>query len=224
MNLNNLNKNQQSYIRDILEDFETLNYRNFNDMKFSSTKTKHIELIIGQEEFISLSLLTKKEDLNDFNIISIFEPTETILPLELYESFNSHLILIFADIRKKIEDTNLSLNEKEELSKLEIQNKDFEILKDYILNNKDKKFIINCQVGVSRSAAIGIILENLLNDNQIDIDLEMNKILSHWRYSPNPIILEKYFLLSKCNNQFIAYKKKEFINKYEENLDLDNIF
>ena len=224
MNLNNLNKNQQSYIRDILEDFETLNYRNFNDMKFSSTKTKHIELIIGQEEFISLSLLTKKEDLNDFNIISIFEPTETILPLELYESFNSHLILIFADIRKKIEDTNLSLNEKEELSKLEIQNKDFEILKDYILNNKDKKFIINCQVGVSRSAAIGIILENLLNDNQIDIDLEMNKILSHWRYSPNPIILEKYFLLSKCNKQFIAYKKKEFINKYKENLDLDNIF
>lgn len=211
MNLNNLNKNQQSYIRDILEDFETLNYRNFNDMKFSSTKTKHIELIIGQEEFISLSLLTKKEDLNDFNIISIFEPTETILPIELYESFNSHLILIFADIRKKIEDTNLSLNEKEELSKLEIQNKDFEILKDYILNNKDKKFIINCQVGVSRSAAIGIILENLLNDNQIDIDLEMNKILSHWRYSPNPIILEKYF-------------KKDFINKYEENLDLDNIF
>ena len=211
MNLNNLNKNQQSYIRDILEDFETLNYRNFNDIKFSSTKTKHIELIIGQEEFISLSLLTKKEDLNDFNIISIFEPTETILPLELYESFNSHLILIFADIRKKIEDTNLSLNEKEELSKLEIQNKDFEILKDYILNNKDKKFIINCQVGVSRSAAIGIILENLLNDNQIDIDLETNKILSHWRYSPNPIILEKYL-------------KKEFINKYEENLDLDNIF
>lgn len=211
MNLNNLNKNQQSYIRDILEDFETLNYRNFNDMKFSSTKTKHIELIIGQEEFISLSLLTKKEDLNDFNIISIFEPTETILPLELYESFNSHLILTFADIRKKIEDTNLSLNEKEELSKLEIQNKDFEILKDYILNNKDKKFIINCQVGVSRSAAIGIILENLLNDNQIDIDLETNKILSHWRYSPNPIILEKYF-------------KKDFINKYEENLDLDNIF
>ncbi len=211
MNLNNLNKNQQSYIRDILEDFETLNYRNFNDMKFSSTKTKHIELIIGQEEFISLSLLNKKEDLNDFNIISIFEPTETILPIELYESFNSHLILIFADIRKKIEDTNLSLNEKEELSKLEIQNKDFEILKDYILNNKDKKFIINCQVGVSRSAAIGIILENLLNDNQIDIDLETNKILSHWRYSPNPIILEKYF-------------KKDFINKYEENLDLDNIF
>lgn len=211
MNLNNLNKNQQSYIRDILEDFETLNYRNFNDMQFSSTKTKHIELIIGQEEFISLSLLTKKEDLNDFNIISIFEPTETILPLELYESFNSHLILTFADIRKKIEDTNLSLNEKEELSKLEIQNKDFEILKDYILNNKDKKFIINCQVGVSRSAAIGIILENLLNDNQIDIDLETNKILSHWRYSPNPIILEKYF-------------KKDFINKYEENLDLDNIF
>lgn len=190
MNLNNLNKNQKSYIRDILEDFETLNYRNFNDMQFSSTKTKHIELIIGQEEFISLSLLTKKEDLNDFNIISIFEPTETILPIELYESFNSHLILIFADIRKKIEDTNLSLNEKEELSKLEIQNKDFEILKDYILNNKDKKFIINCQVGVSRSAAIGIILENLLNDNQIDIDLETNKILSHWRYSPNPIILE----------------------------------
>ena len=211
MNLNNLNKNQKSYIRDILEDFETLNYRNFNDMQFSSTKTKHIELIIGQEEFISLSLLTKKEDLNDFNIISIFEPTETILPLELYESFNSHLILTFADIRKKIEDTNLSLNEKEELSKLEIQNKDFEILKDYILNNKDKKFIINCQVGVSRSAAIGIILENLLNDNQIDIDLETNKILSHWRYSPNPIILEKYF-------------KKDFINKYEENLDLDNIF
>lgn len=211
MNLNNLNKNQQSYIRDILEDFETLNYRNFNDMKFSSTKTKHIELIIGQEEFISLSLLTKKEDLNDFNIISIFEPTETILPLELYESFNSHLILTFSDIRKKIEDTNLSLNEKEELSKLEIQNKDFEILKDYILNNKDKKFIINCQVGVSRSAAIGIILENLLNDNQIDIDLEINKILSHWRYSPNPIILEKYL-------------KKEFINKFEDNLDLDNIF
>ena len=51
----------------------------------------------------------------------------------------------------------------------------------------------------------------MINNNQIDIDLEIDKILSHWRYSPNPIILEKYF-------------KKEFINKFEENSDLDNIF
>lgn len=216
MNLNNLSQHQKEYIEDILDYHNNqLNYKNYNNLNFNSIKTKNIELIIGQDEFATLSLLTKKEDLKEYNSISIYEPFESILPLELYENFNAHLILEFSDIRKDFremyKDNKISLDTYNELERDEIKNSHLDILRDFILNNKDKKFIINCYAGISRSAAIGYILEDILNKDINDKELEQNKILSYWRYSPNKFIIEKF-------------TKSEFYNKYDEDLDLDNIF
>lgn len=216
MNLDNLNQHQKEYIEDILEYHNNqLNYKDYNELNFNSIKTKNIELIIGQDEFTKLSLLTKKEDLKEYNIISIYEPFESILPLELYENFNAHLILEFSDIRKNFREmykyNKISLDTYNELERDEIKDYHLDILKDFILNNKDKKFIINCYAGISRSAAIGYILEDILNKDINDKELEQNKILSYWRYSPNKMIIEKF-------------TKSEFYNKYDEDLDLDNIF
>lgn len=216
MIIEHLNKHQKEYIEDTLEchDYQ-LNYKNFDELKFSSVNTKNIELIIGQDEFVTLSMLIKKEDLNKYNIISIYEPEETILPNELYTPFNSHLILIFSDIRhdidKMLENNKIDKEKHSFLSNLEIQNKQLDLLKEFIIDNKDKKFIINCHAGISRSSAIGYILEDILNESLEQKIIEQEKIISHWRYSPNKIIIEKF-----TNN--------EFNNKYDDLLDLDNIF
>lgn len=216
MDINNLNQHQKEYIEDILEYHNNqLNYKEFIELNFNSIQTKNIELIIGQDEFTTLSLLTKKEDLKKYNCISIYEPFESILPIELYENFNSHLILEFSDIRrdfrKMYKDNKISLDTYDSLEKDEIKNSHLDILRDFILNNKDKKFIINCFAGISRSAAIGYILEDILNKDINEKEIEQNKILSHWRYSPNKMIIEKF-------------TKSEFYNNYDEELDLDNIF
>lgn len=216
MNINNLNQHQKEYIEDILEYHNNqLNYKEFIELKFNSIQTKNIELIIGQDEFTTLSLLTKKEDLKKYNCISIYEPFESILPIELYENFNAHLILEFSDIRrdfrKMYKENKISLETYDSLEKDEIKNSHLDILRDFILNNKDKKFIINCYAGISRSAAIGYILEDILNKDINEKEIEQNKILSYWRYSPNKMIIEKF-------------TKSEFYNKCDEELDLDNIF
>lgn len=216
MVIEHLNQHQKEYIEDILDYHNNqLNYKDYIELKFNSTQTKNIELIIGQDEFTTLSLLTKKEDLKKYNCISIYEPFESILPIELYENFNAHLILEFSDIRrdfrKMYKDNKISLDTYDSLEKDEIKNSHLDILRDFILNNKDKKFIINCYAGISRSAAIGYILEDLLNKDINEKEIEQNKILSHWRYSPNKMIIEKF-------------TKSEFYNNYDEELDLDNIF
>ena len=142
MNLDNLNQSQKEYVEDILENFETLNFKNYNDLNFNSTKTKNIDLIIGQDEFITLSLLTKKEDLKELNIISIFEPNENILPNSFYNNFNSSFIMVFSDIRKdidkKLENNEFSIEIHNLLSELEIKKEDFDNLIKYVKNNKDK--------------------------------------------------------------------------------------
>lgn len=216
MDINNLNELQKGYIEDILERYENeLNIKSFGTLNFTSVNTKNIELIIGQEEFITLSMLIKKEDLKKYNIISIYEPEETILPKEFYETYNSHLILKFSDIRKDInvmlEKNKIDKDKHKYLSECEIKDSQFDILRDYIINNKDNKFIINCHAGISRSAAIGYILEDILNINEDERIIEQDKILSHWRYSPNQIIIEKF-------------TKSEFHNKYDDLLDIENIF
>lgn len=215
VNIDNLSENQKNYILDIIEYHNSLNYKSFKELKFNSIKTKNIELIIGLDEFITLSLLTKKEDLKEFNIISIYEPNEPILENSFYDSFNNHIILKFSDIRKDINllynNKKINKDEYEQLKNEEINENQFLQLIDFIKENKNNKFIINCHAGISRSAAIGFILEDILNNNQIEKEIEQNKILSHWRYSPNKIIIEKY-------------TQKEFNNIYDNDLDLDNIF
>lgn len=191
-NFDNIKPDIKDYVISILEKNSSLHFKNFSDFSFNSVKTFNIELIVGQEEFIYLSLLSKKEDLKLFNVISIIDDFEDPLPPELYEFYNNFIVLDFLDIRRDLD----FLYNKNKLSKEELtsfKSKEFSFsqfltLKNFILNNSSKKFIIHCGAGISRSSSIAIILEDLLS-NQIGID----SILSYHRYSPNQIILNKYF-------------------------------
>ena len=58
---------------------------------------------------------------------------------------------------------------------------------DFIMKNKYSEFLINCEAGVSRSAAIGLAIEYLLRDKGFYPKWEQfpSKVLQHWRYQPN---------------------------------------
>lgn len=58
---------------------------------------------------------------------------------------------------------------------------------DFIMKNKNSEFLINCEAGVSRSAAVGLAIEYLLRDKGFYPKWEQfpSKVLQHWRYQPN---------------------------------------
>ena len=59
-------------------------------------------------------------------------------------------------------------------------------LNRFIEKYKNMKFIIHCEWGISRSAAIGMHIEREL----LGVEYEDSKINEHWRYEPNPYMLE----------------------------------
>jgi len=61
-------------------------------------------------------------------------------------------------------------------------------IKSFILKNKNKRFLINCQAGQSRSAAIGLAVEFLLGDFEKWSHFT-SSILKHERYFPNYYVL-----------------------------------
>lgn len=79
------------FIEDLFDYHKKLNYRKLSDINYFSVNTKHIELIIGREEFISLNFLTDKNDLKNYNVISIKEPSEKFFS----DSFLITLIIIY---------------------------------------------------------------------------------------------------------------------------------
>ena len=110
-------------------------------------------------------ILNKKDIIED-NIawITIADPDKEIINMEA----KNKLCLKFSDIEEET-DNEILFNEK--LAK--------EII-DFIIKNKDKKFVVNCEAGISRSAAIGMFIEEFLN-NETTID-------KHIRFEPNMFI------------------------------------
>lgn len=64
---------------------------------------------------------------------------------------------------------------------------------DFIMNNKDKKFFVNCEAGISRSAGVGLAIEFLLRDFEFWENWSHfpSKVLSHQRYEPNMTVFNK---------------------------------
>ena len=181
---------------DILENFydiPELKERCFKtplvDLNLSTVYTKNIEAIVGREELFSILFLSKKGDLKDYNIISVTEPFQKTISDSFEVDCNALLQLEFTDIRKKL--TTEQLEDKKDTISLITTEQILEII-NFILTNKDKKFIINCDVGISRSPAIGILLETILDNNE-----GINAINDHHRYSPNKILLEKFDTILK---------------------------
>lgn len=69
---------------------------------------------------------------------------------------------------------------------------------DFIIKNKDNEFLINCEAGISRSAAVGLAIEYLLRDKELYQKWEHfpSKVLQHWRYTPNMTVFNKIISFS----------------------------
>lgn len=176
---------------DILEDFEEveelkvkINTLPLDIDKYLSVHTDNIDLIIGRDEILSLFMTTKKELLKNHCIISVSEPFKKESDKKIDIECHDLLQLEFTDIRKEFSEEYLLKNK--DFLKL-ITEEQISNIKDFILKNRDKKFIINCDVGISRSSAIGIFLEHLIGTKE-----NIQKIHQHRRYDPNKILLRKF--------------------------------
>lgn len=173
-----------SYISYIKEEIpHRINNEKFTDSKHFSVKTPNIEAIFSRDELLSSILFTESDDLNNYCIISIAEPFQKQAKTSLKINCKDLIQLEFTDIRKELNDE--FLEEHKDSIKI-ISNEDIEDITQFIFKNKGNKFIINCDAGISRSAAIGVYLEHLIGDGN-----NIEDIKSHKRYSANPIIIKK---------------------------------
>lgn len=156
-----------------------INSEEFDSKSFQTVSTENIKAIVDRTEMFYI--LKTTTNLKDYNIISITEPFQTKTNVSLDINCNALLQLEFTDIRKKSPD---DINNK----KLKIfSHNELNLIKEFVLKNKDKPFLINCDAGISRSSAIAIYICLLFNDNE-----GIEKINSYYRYAPNPLMLELF--------------------------------
>lgn len=204
MDIYNLNLNEEDLnnLIDLKESYPNFNTENLNDRDFVSGKTKHIEYIFSKDELLTLSALIKKDVLKNYNVISITEPDENLFNDNLLSFYNDSLKLQFSDIRRDINvlikeaKDEKTLEELLKVKKTEITEEQIVLIKEFILKNKDKKFIVHCSAGISRSSAIGMYIEEILNNDEEERKINQDLILNHWRYSPNKIV---YFKMTGKN-------------------------
>lgn len=201
--INYLNNDDRLHLNEVLE--KGLNKINFDNLHFFTVKTKHIDFIFSRKEFVTLTFLSEKDFLKNYNVISITEPTEEDFDDNIFKYFNNFIKLSFSDIHYDLTHTNSYFDVNEDI--LTISNEQIILLKDFIINNKDKKFIIHCTAGISRSPAIGLYIEELLNDNSIDIKKNQILIINHDRYYPNKNVVFKtigktFEYNEECDNIF----------------------
>lgn len=136
----------------------------------------NILCIIGKDEFIHFYDSLPKSCV----VISIADPFESnndrSIPNTLLSMFNDYIKLHFHDLDKPF--ANLKYFTKDEAN----------LLSEFIKKNKDKQFIVHCEAGMSRSAAIAKSILLWL-DNCDDLNNE-TMIDKHYRYYPNKLVLK----------------------------------
>lgn len=182
------------HMQDMLDNLESsISSKTVKSLNFKTVKTENIEAIIGREELLTLFLFSD-ESVNDYYFISVTEPfqkkSEKSLDILSQEQFQtpkkiSHLLqLEFTDMRKK----HLPLIEKysDKIKLIDLVDK--EKIKSFILEAKEnnKKLIINCDAGISRSSAIGVFIERMIGTKEGE-----ESIREHYRYLPNEFILQE---------------------------------
>lgn len=175
-----------------------------NSMGYLSIETKNIMAIFSKDELISMFERSEDSDrelvnydLSEVALITISDPYYNYIPKErlpvedkFCNKFSSSLKVNFWDVSRS--------DENYQILGLEIV---AEIV-EFIKNNKNKRFIINCNAGISRSAGVGLLVEYILGDYSSIYDFKTsfkNLITGHYRYSPNPSVLNQYIKLLNNN-------------------------
>lgn len=147
------------------------------------------EGIVSRKEFLELN----KEgyfnrDPEKIAVISIFSPDN--MPINIkQEGFDNYIAVGFWDIEDNIGPYKIISED--------IANR----IKNFILQNKDKKFLIHCDAGMSRSAGVGLAVECLIkhNGDKYQASLEPSEIYQYRRYSPNLTVRDKILEASLKN-------------------------
>lgn len=186
--------NNKEYYREIAE-VEICSIINEEDAKrlnnneVFSVKTNTIKAIISRAEVMKYSEDGFKSlDINENTVlISITDPKSDFLPVKIQNQFKDVLNIQFWDMEEQI--GNYKPINKEEAT----------IVRNFIINNKDKNFVIHCEAGISRSSGVGlaVLLICEFNCDKYLMATSDNPIKSHHRYSPNYTV---YDMISKPYN------------------------
>lgn len=108
-------------------------------------------------------------------LISIHDPGSLVHPDIKLEGFADVLQIQFWDIEQKL-GTYDPISEEQGLE-----------IREFILKNKDKKFIVHCAAGQSRSAGVACAIECIINYRTMDYEYKTghSEVKAHERYSPN---------------------------------------
>lgn len=148
-----------------------------NNQNVFSVQDELIRAIISRAEVEKYF----KNNFNDLNfddktvLISITDPDREFLPENILNMFNDTLSIQFWDIEEAICQYK-PINKEKAI-----------IIKEFILKNKDKNFIIHCEAGISRSAGVGLAVYCLINfkGDKYKFSISKNPIKEHFRYHPN---------------------------------------
>ena len=135
--------------------------------------------IFSREEMESF--LKKHNSLNGMVVISITDPGYRSIPAELLARADDFLVVKFWDI------------ERECGMYKPISRQTAKKIAGFIWKNRDKRFLINCEAGVSRSAGVGMAVDCILRDKGSKYRFSLNGswIASSPRFSPNWFVFDR---------------------------------
>lgn len=152
-----------------------------------TVETENIYAIVGrwdiQAKFDNFEVDVIKDLPKELAYISIYEPR--LEPIKTDGHFDSELFISFYDVEEEWSQKIIPLDIS--------QGKE---IYDFIMENKDKKFLINCEAGISRSAGVGLAIEYLFRDKFIYPEWKHfpSKVLQHKRYMPNMEVFKKIIM------------------------------
>jgi len=143
-------------------------------------KNDLFEGIIGKMDYLNLY---NNDFIDKFGtvLIAIHEPTGMVHPSIKTEGFDDVLQINFWDIENEF--GNYKPITKEQGLEM----------REFITKNKDKRFLVHCAAGQSRSAGVACAVECIVNFNgdAYAYGTGSSAVKSHERYSPNYVVFDK---------------------------------
>lgn len=148
--------------------------------KYETVSNDLIYAIIGKDEYLH----AYKDDIIDKDnlvLISIHDPSHNYHPENKVEGFVDVLQVKFWDTEYDFD----SIPTIPKDMALEIR--------DFIIKHKDRRFMIHCHAGMSRSAGVGMAVECLIkyDGDAYEYLTSENSITEHPRYCPNRVVFDK---------------------------------
>jgi len=148
-----------------------------NNQNVFSIQTDLIKAIISRDEVVKYSMNNFKDLKIDENtvIISITDPGSKFISMDILNKFKDNLSIQFWDIEEQIGNYKpISIEQAK-------------VIKDFVIKNKDNNFIVHCEAGMSRSAAVGLFIYYIIehNEDRYSFQTSPNPIKEHQRYHPN---------------------------------------